>query len=152
MIACCLMILAASVFGGVEPIPVADVLTPERLARVVGEAGGIGIWKTQEKMRDAWRALMYVALNRHRSPAFPTARSFLQGFYRLDPSPPSEAIEMAREVLAADEDPTDGCIYALSAQDLELLGIEREGDIVLTGNSVFQLHFYKSWPVMRNND
>ena len=139
------LMLAASAFGGVaEPEPVDGVLTPELLARVIAEAGGIGVWETEEATRTAWRLLMHTALNRYRRRGSP-ATQFLQGFYRLDPAPPQEAIDMARDVLAADEDPTDGCMYALSAQDLDLLGIEQEGDIVLTGNSVFQLHFYREW-------
>lgn len=142
------LMLVASAFGSgvVDPeLPTADVLTPELLACVIGEAGGVGVWETQERLHEAWRLLMHTALNRHLAPGIP---GLLDGFYAREHNPPQEAIEMAREVMEADprDDPTAGCRFALSKQDLELLGIESEGDIMLRGNSVFQLHLYKSWP------
>lgn len=148
MIAIGILTLAVSALGGVEalpPEPGADVLMPALLAQVIGEAGGIGIWGTEEAMHGAWRCLMHVALNRHQDPDFPTARRSLQGFYRLERSPPLEAIEMAREVMMADDDPTEGSLYALSVQDLELLGIKRDGDFVLLGKGVFELHLFREW-------
>lgn len=144
-----LLLAIGAYLGAPGPEPVADAMTPELLAQVIGEAGGADVWGSTEKMRDAWRFLMHTALNRHLAPDVP---GFLDGFFARERRPPPEAIDMARDVLGADEDPTGGCIYALSAQDLDLLGIERQGDIVLRGRGVFELHLYREWPVVRSND
>jgi len=103
---------------------------------MLGEAGVLG--------PEAAKAVGHVALNRVAAEGYPNnlLSVIQQGFYGWE-YPTAEYVRLAYEVLNED-DVTNGCLYALSRQDREMLKARR-GDVVF-GNGIYQLHLYKTWP------
>jgi len=93
---------------------------------------------------DAATAIGFVIKNRVASTQFPNTYAAVieQGFYGWADAT-DKYIGLAYGIFIR-EDPTDGCLYALSQQDRVQLGF-RPGDIVY-GSGTYQLHLYHRWP------
>ncbi|MCG3207048.1 MAG: hypothetical protein FOGNACKC_00648 [Anaerolineae bacterium] len=88
----------------------------------------------------------WVARNRLEHPAY--GNTYLKvsaGFfgYRPDLQPRKEFIKLAQEVMRAKEDPTQGCLYALSRTDITKLGVPPGRADVTIG----EWFFFHTWPV-----
>jgi hypothetical protein len=66
--------------------------------------------------------------------------------YRADMEPSKEFLKIARQVIKAKEDPTGGCLYALSRTDITNLGVPPSRADVTKG----EWFFFKTWPVISN--
>ncbi|MBN1995782.1 MAG: hypothetical protein JW953_24060 [Anaerolineae bacterium] len=63
--------------------------------------------------------------------------------YRADIEPNKEFLTLARRVIRSKEDPTNGCLYALSRTDITNLGIPPGQADVAYG----EWFFFKTWPL-----
>lgn len=63
--------------------------------------------------------------------------------YRVVPEPSEEFIQLARRVIRSKEDPTGGCLFALSRTDIHNLGVPPSRADVTYG----EWFFFKTWPV-----
>lgn len=88
----------------------------------------------------------WVARNRLEHPAYgDTYLKVSTGFfgYRSDLKPREEFIKLAQKVMRATEDPTSGCLYALSRTDITKLGVPPGRADVTIG----EWFFFHTWPV-----
>lgn len=91
----------------------------------------------------AMLAVGHVALNRLASPDFPNdLRTVLHQGFRGFREPTEWHVALARRVLS-EPDTTDGCLFALSRQDMEMLAFPR-GDLEF-GQDFFRLYCYRNW-------
>jgi hypothetical protein len=67
--------------------------------------------------------------------------------YRADMQPSKKFLDIARRVIRAKEDPTSGCLYALSRTDITKLGIPPGRADVAYG----EWFFFKTWPLTYPN-
>lgn len=124
------------------PLPfVIPKLTVLDLARIMqGESPG----DLEAAYRVGW-----VAKNRLEHPSYGDTYAQVadSGFwgYRPDLSPRKEFLDMARRVIKARQDPTGGCLYALSRTDITNLGVPPGRADVAYG----EWFFFKTWPVPR---
>jgi hypothetical protein len=91
----------------------------------------------------------WVAKNRLRHSGYgDTYAAVSNGFfgYRADLQPSKEFMEIARQVIRARQDPTGGCLYALSRTDITKLGVPPSQADVTKG----EWFFFKTWPVVSN--
>ncbi len=65
--------------------------------------------------------------------------------YRADLEPKKEFIQLAKKVIRAKQDPTGGCLYALSRTDITKLGVPPTRADVAIG----EWFFFKTWPLAR---
>jgi hypothetical protein len=118
-------------------IPTLSVLD---LARIMqGESAG----DKEAAYRVGW-----VAKNRLIHPSYGDTYAVVShGFfgYRADMNPNQEFMEIARRVIKSREDPTGGCLYALSRTDITNLGVPPSRADVAYG----EWFFFKTWPVGR---
>lgn len=63
--------------------------------------------------------------------------------YRADIKPTKEFLEIARRIIKSREDPTGGCLYALSRTDITNLGVPPSRADVAYG----EWFFFKTWPL-----
>ncbi|RME74956.1 MAG: hypothetical protein D6784_08935 [Chloroflexi bacterium] len=63
--------------------------------------------------------------------------------YRADIQPRPEFIALARQVIQSNDDPTGGCLYALSRMDITKLGIPPSRADVAYG----EWFFFRTWPL-----
>ncbi len=63
--------------------------------------------------------------------------------YRADMQPSKKFMDIARRVIRAREDPTGGCLYALSRTDITKLGVPPSRADVAYG----EWFFFKTWPL-----
>jgi hypothetical protein len=63
--------------------------------------------------------------------------------YRPDLQPNDEFLDIARRVIHSNEDPTDGCLYALSRTDITNLGVPPGRADVAYG----EWFFFRTWPL-----
>lgn len=121
------------------------------MARIaVAEAGGAGLWGSEEAAAEAQVAVMWVV--RHRMGDNLTVSEVADGFTTSKDSRPwwpgigpyTAAIAVLR--MSPDDAPHD-CHYVLSQQDVERLGFP-DGEMVLRANGALALHFYSpgGWP------
>lgn len=66
--------------------------------------------------------------------------------YRADMDPSREFLKIAQQVIRSREDPTGGCLYALSRTDITKLGVPPSRADVTKG----EWFFFKTWPVTSN--
>lgn len=88
----------------------------------------------------------WVAKNRLVHPSYGDTYAVVShGFfgYRPDMTPSKEFMDIARRVIKAREDPTGGCLYALSRTDITNLGVPPSRADVAFG----EWFFFKIWPV-----
>ena len=121
------------------PIPFAiPKLTVLDLARIMqGESPG----DKEAAYRVGW-----VAKNRLLHPGYGDTYAVVShGFfgYRADLNPSKEFLEIARRIIKSREDPTDGCLYALSRTDITNLRIPPSRADVAYG----EWFFFKTWPL-----
>jgi hypothetical protein len=116
-------------------IPTLSVLD---LARIMqGESPG----DKEAAYRVGW-----VAKNRLLHPSYGDTYAVVShGFfgYRPDLSPSKEFMDIARRIIKAREDPTGGCLYALSRTDITNLGVPPSRADVAYG----EWFFFKTWPL-----
>lgn len=89
----------------------------------------------------------WVAKNRLLHPGYgDTYAAVSAGFfgYRADLDPRKEFLELARRIIRSREDPTGGCLYALSRTDITKLGVPPSRADVTKG----EWFFFKTWPVV----
>lgn len=117
------------------PIP---TLTVVDLARIMqGESPG----DLEAAYRVGW-----VAKNRLLHPSYGDTYAVVShGFfgYRPDMTPSKEFLDLARRIIKAREDPTGGCLYALSRTDITNLGVHPSRADVAYG----EWFFFKTWPL-----
>ncbi len=65
--------------------------------------------------------------------------------YRADMQPNKEFLALARRVIKARQDPTGGCLYALSRADITKLGVPPSRADVAYG----EWFFFRTWPLSR---
>jgi len=65
--------------------------------------------------------------------------------YRADLQPNDEFLGIARRVINSDDDPTDGCLYALSRTDITKLRVPPARADVAYG----EWFFFRTWPLSR---
>jgi len=121
------------------PIPFAiPKLTVLDLARIMqGESPGD---------KEAAYMVGWVAKNRLLHPGYGDTYAVVShGFfgYRADLNPSKEFLEIARRIIKSREDPTDGCLYALSRTDITNLLIPPSRADVAYG----EWFFFKTWPL-----
>ena len=90
----------------------------------------------------------WVAKNRLLHPSYGDTYGVVShGFfgYRANMNPSKEFLELARRVMRSTEDPTGGCLYALSRTDITKLGVPPGRADVAYG----EWFFFKTWPVSR---
>jgi len=90
----------------------------------------------------------WVAKNRRTHEAYgKTFRHVSSGFfgYKADRQPGIEFIKVAQRVIHAKQDPTAGCLYALSRTDITKLGVPPSRADVTKG----EWFFFRTWPVTR---
>lgn len=121
------------------PIPFAiPKLTVLDLARIMqGESPGD---------KEAAYMVGWVAKNRLLHPGYGDTYAVVShGFfgYRADLNPSKEFLEIARRIIKSREDPTDGCLYALSRTDITNLRIPPSRADVAYG----EWFFFKTWPL-----
>ena len=90
----------------------------------------------------------WVAKNRRTHEAYgKTFRVVSSGFfgYKVDRQPTLDFIKLAQRVIRAKEDPTSGCLYALSRTDITNLGVPPSRADVTKG----EWFFFRTWPVTR---
>ncbi|MBI1878683.1 MAG: hypothetical protein HYR94_10745 [Chloroflexi bacterium] len=113
-------------------------LTVIDLARIMqGESPG----DKEAAYRVGW-----VAKNRLLHPGYGDTYAVVSnGFfgYRADLNPSKEFLEIARRIIKSREDPTGGCLYALSRTDITNLGIPPSRADVAYG----EWFFFKTWPL-----
>ena len=63
--------------------------------------------------------------------------------YRADLQPNEDFLQLARQVIRAKDDPTRGCLYALSRTDITKLGIPPQRADVTKG----EWFFFRTWPL-----
>lgn len=63
--------------------------------------------------------------------------------YRADLQPSDEFLTLAHRVINDDDDPTDGCLYALSRTDITKLGVPAARADVAYG----EWFFFRTWPL-----
>jgi hypothetical protein len=66
--------------------------------------------------------------------------------YRADMNPSREFLKIAQRVIRSREDPTAGCLYALSRTDITNLGVPPSRADVTKG----EWFFFRTWPVISN--
>jgi hypothetical protein len=66
--------------------------------------------------------------------------------YRAEMNPYKEFLKIAQQVIRAKEDPTQGCLYALSRTDITHLGVPPSRADVTKG----EWFFFRTWPVTSN--
>ena len=121
------------------PIPFGiPKLTVMDLARIMqGESPGD---------KEAAYMVGWVAKNRLLHPGYGDTYAVVShGFfgYRADLNPNKEFLEIARRIIKAREDPTGGCLYALSRTDITNLGIPPSRADMASG----EWFFFKTWPL-----
>ena len=121
------------------PIPFAiPKLTVLDLARIMqGESPGD---------KEAAYMVGWVAKNRLLHPSYGDTYAVVShGFfgYRADLNPSKEFLEIARRIIKSREDPTDGCLYALSRTDITNLLIPPSRADVAYG----EWFFFRTWPL-----
>ncbi len=121
------------------PIPFqVPKLTVLDLARIMqGESPGD---------KEAAYMVGWVAKNRLLHPSYGDTYAVVShGFfgYRADMMPSKEFMDIARRVIKARDDPTGGCLYALSRTDITNLGVPPSRADVAFG----EWFFFKTWPV-----
>jgi hypothetical protein len=113
-------------------------LTVLDLARIIqGESPG----DKEAAYRVGW-----VAKNRLLHPGYGDTYAVVSyGFfgYRADLDPSKEFLDIARRIIKARDDPTGGCLYALSRTDITNLGIPPSRADVAYG----EWFFFKTWPL-----
>lgn len=113
-------------------------LTVVDLARIMqGESPG----DLQAAYRVGW-----VAKNRLLHPSYGDTYAVVSyGFfgYRADLEPSKEFLAMARRVIRSTEDPTGGCLYALSRTDITKLNVPASRADVAYG----EWFFFRTWPL-----
>jgi hypothetical protein len=115
-------------------------LTVIDLARIMQ---GESIGDLEAAYRVGW-----VAKNRLLHPSYGDTYALVShGFfgYRADMTPRKEFMDLARRVIKSREDPTGGCLYALSRTDITKLGVPPGQADVAYG----EWFFFKTWPVSR---
>jgi hypothetical protein len=119
----------------IYPIPKLTVID---LARIMqGESPG----DLEAAYRVGW-----VAKNRLLHPSYGDTYAVVSyGFfgYRADMTPSKEFLGLARRVIKSREDPTGGCLYALSRTDITNLGVPPHRADVAYG----EWFFFKTWPL-----
>jgi hypothetical protein len=88
----------------------------------------------------------WVAKNRLLHPSYGDTYAVVShGFfgYRADMDPSKEFMDIARRIIKAREDPTSGCLYALSRTDITNLGVPPSRADVAYG----EWFFFKTWPL-----
>jgi hypothetical protein len=96
--------------------------------------------------REAAYYVGWVAKNRLLHPAYgDDYKTVSNGFfgYRADLQPSEEFLEIARRIIRAREDPTGGCLYALSRTDITKLRVPAQRADVTKG----EWFFFRTWPV-----
>jgi hypothetical protein len=121
------------------PLPIRlPTLTVLDLARIIqGESPG----DKEAAYRVGW-----VAKNRLLHPSYGDTYAVVSnGFFgsRPDLNPNKEFLEIARRIIKSREDPTGGCLYALSRTDITNLGIPPSWADVAYG----EWFFFKTWPL-----
>ena len=121
------------------PIPFAiPKLTVLDLARIMqGESPGD---------KEAAYMVGWVAKNRLLHPGYGDTYAVVShGFfgYRADLNPSKEFLEIARRIIKSREDPTAGCLYALSRTDITNLRVPPSRADVAYG----EWFFFKTWPL-----
>ncbi len=97
---------------------------------------------------EAARHVGWVAKNRWNHSGYGnTYATVSHGFfgYRADLQPKKEFIKMAQRVIREKDDPTGGCLFALSRTDIAKLGISPSRANVTSG----EWFFFLTWPVSR---
>jgi len=126
----------------------APPLDPVEMAHIaVGEAGGLGIWGTDERTWAIQAMVVWVARNQWASLWFPADYDPKAQFFAWEEEVAGADVARAAAVIGAPQetDPTGGALHVISEQDRIKLGFP-EGDIVERGMSPFALHFYRVWP------
>jgi hypothetical protein len=133
----------ATSLPGVPPLPFFPIPKPidvVDLARIMqGESTGD---------LDAAYYVGWVAKNRLLHEGYGDSYALVSsGFfgYRADIEPTDAFIALARKVIQARQDPTNGCMYALSRTDITKLGVPPERADVTRG----EWFFFRVWPVRR---
>lgn len=88
----------------------------------------------------------WVAKNRLLNPYYgDTFAHVSSGFfgYRADIQPSEDFLEIARRVIRSNQDPTSGCLYALSRTDITNLGVPASRADVHIG----EWFFFRTWPL-----
>jgi hypothetical protein len=88
----------------------------------------------------------WVAKNRLLHPGYGDTYAVVSnGFfgYRADMNPSKEFLDIARRVIKSREDPTGGCLYALSRTDITNLSVPPSRADVAYG----EWFFFKTWPL-----
>jgi hypothetical protein len=121
------------------PIPFwVPQLTVLDLARIMqGESPGD---------KEAAYMVGWVAKNRLLHPGYGDTYAVVShGFfgYRADMNPSKEFLEIARRIIKSSEDPTGGCLYALSRTDITNLRVPPSRADVAYG----EWFFFKTWPL-----
>lgn len=113
-------------------------LTVLDLARIIqGESPGD---------KEAAYMVGWVAKNRLLHPGYGDTYAVVSyGFfgYRADLDPSKEFLDIARRIIKAHDDPTGGCLYALSRTDITNLGVPSSRADVAYG----EWFFFKTWPL-----
>jgi len=101
---------------------------------------------------DAERWVMWTAMNRMASPDFPDDLWTVieQGFFghRRELEPSAEMLALAAEVLAApsEDDPTGGCLYVMSGDDMSSHGWSSAGAVWMVEGGRWRLYFFREMP------
>ncbi len=96
--------------------------------------------------KDAAYMVGWVAKNRLLHPGYGDTYAVVShGFfgYRAEMQPNKEFLELARRVMRSREDPTGGCLYALSRTDITKLRVPASRADVAYG----EWFFFRTWPV-----
>lgn len=77
-----------------------------------------------------------------------TIKEVSAGFfgYKEGRQPKQLYIDLARQVMESENDPTGGCLYCLSQTDIEHLGVRPEQADTVTGHGRSTWYFFKKWP------
>ncbi|MCB0213194.1 MAG: hypothetical protein KDJ52_27880 [Anaerolineae bacterium] len=96
--------------------------------------------------REAAYYVGWVAKNRLINPYYGDTFAYVSsGFfgYRADIQPSEEFLDIARRVIHSNQDPTSGCLYALSRTDITNLGVPASRADVAIG----EWFFFRTWPL-----
>jgi hypothetical protein len=119
----------------------------EAVASVGHEVGPRSLWPTEEEWRHAQGAVMWTARNRLEAPGFAKDASVADEYYAAA-EPDDEMIALALQILEADpvgDDPTGGCFFAMSKQDIEWMGWPKAKYSLQSADADHSLHFYSKW-------
>jgi len=130
---------------------IASILDPTIMAHIaVGEAGGWGIWGSEERAWEIQEMVIWVAKNQSVCAWAPEDYDPRLQFYAWEEDITDADVERARQVLEAEQDVTNGMLHVISEQDRIKLGFPR-GDIVECGVAPFCVHWFREWPNRQSN-